>query len=337
MSGTTTKAATAGSSGKVSPPKIARSITLSFKGDWGRANLHRALGWLSYEMVQLTGPYTNVTISNGRGALDNALAVARGQIDVSLVTPGAFTRMVLDGKGPCAGSPYPHIRALGYVPQDDRMIFAIRKELGISNLDDLRKKKPKLRITAGIDDGVGFMGMGAQRLLAASGISRADIESWGGNFIEREEPMQCLREMMTGSADAIIQEAVMTAGWIEMADKLDLVFLPIEPQARDTLKKELGWPSARLPKDYLRGMDREMEFLDFSHFLLVTTTDLPDDVAYALSWSLVETFDVLEQQYRHIPVRRSPVTYPLDPRATCRTPIPLHAGAERYFRDAGHL
>jgi TRAP-type uncharacterized transport system substrate-binding protein len=80
-----------------------------------------------------------------------------------------------------------------------------------------------------------------------------------------------------------------------------------------------------------------MEFLDFSHFLLLTTTDLPDDVAYALAWSLIERFSTLEMQYRHLPPERSPVSYPIDPKAACRTPIPLHPGAERYFREAGHL
>ena len=143
--------------------------------------------------------------------------------------------------------------------------------------------------------------------------------------------------MLDGDADVIVQEAVMTTYWQELANKRDLVFLPIEPHARDKLKAEYGLPSATLRKDYLRGMDREMEFMDFSHFALITTTDLPDDVAYALAWSLIERWETLEMQYRHIPPERSPVSYPIDPKAVCRTPIPLHPGAERYFRDAGHL
>jgi hypothetical protein len=129
----------------------------------------------------------------------------------------------------------------------------------------------------------------------------------------------------------------MTSYWKELADKRDVVFLPLEAKARDTLMAEYGLPSATLRKDYLRGMDREMEFMDFSHFALITTTDLPDDVAYALAWALVERYETLEMQYRHIPPERSPVSYPIDPKAVCVTPIALHPGAERYYRDAGHL
>jgi uncharacterized protein len=318
-------------------PRIERSITLQFKGDWGRANLHRAFGWLSTEMLLLCGPHTRIGIWNGNGAMTNLLAVARGEVDVSLVTPASFAAMALDGRGPLKGEKHPHLRALGHVPQNDRLIFAVRKELGISSFEDLRKKKPALRIAAGLDDGDNFMGLAAQELMNKSGIPRKEFESWGGRYIEHETPGECVGEMVKGNADAIIQEAIMTHYWHSMADKIDLAYLEIEPKARDSLKQELGWSTATLPKGYMRGMDREMEFIDFSHFLLVATTDLPDDVAYALSWCLVEKWANLEDQYRHLPPERSPVSYPLDPRAAARTPIPLHPGSERYFRQAGHL
>jgi uncharacterized protein len=322
---------------KVPPPIMDRSFRLNFMGDWGRANLHRALGWLCYELVRLSGPRTKIGVWNGRGALDNVRAVGRGEVDVALATPDSFCRMAYEGLGPCANEPFPHLRALGYVPQNDRMVLAVRKELGIRSFEDIRKKRPKLRIAVGPDDGIGFMGMAAQNIMRASGIPRQEFEAWGGVYIEHELPLDCTREVVTGNANAIFQEAVMTDWWVVMAEKIDLAFIPIEPKARDTLMQELGWPSGKLPKGYLRGMEEEMEFLDYSHFTLITTADLPDDIAYALAWSLVETWGDLEVQYRHIPPNRSPVTYPLNPKAACRTSIPLHPGAQRYYREAGHL
>jgi len=318
-------------------PTIERSVTLNFKGDWGHANFHRALGWLSAEMGKLCGPYSRFAIWNGTGALDNIRAVGRGEVDLALATPAAFVAMAFKGIGPCADERFPHLRALGYVPQNDRLIVAVRSELGIRSFEDLRRKTPPLRIAAGTDDGINFIGMATQRLMEKSGIPRAELESWGGRYIEHGQPFPCIEEMMHGNADAIIQEAVMTRYWYNMAEKIDLTYLPIEARARDALKAEFGWPSAKLPKGYLRGMTEETEFLDFSHFLLVTTTDLPDDIAYALSWSLIETWQRLEDQYRHLPPERSPVSYPIDPKAVCRTPIPLHPGAERYYRAAKHL
>jgi uncharacterized protein len=321
----------------IAPPKIDRSLTMNWMGDWGRANLHRALGWLCYEFNKLAGPHTKIGIWNGRGALDNICAVGRGEMDVALAVPQNFVAMALDGRGLFKGEAFPHLRALGHVPQHDRLIFAIRKDLGIASYDDLRKKKPKLRIAAGLDDGITWMGYGTQAMMSAAGIPRREFESWGGRYIEREEPRECTRLVLNGEADAVIQEAVMTFYWKELAEKVELAFLPVEPVVREKLKADLDWDAATLPKDFLRGMDRELPCMDFSHFVLITTTDLPDDVAYALAWASIERFEMLEQQYRHIPPERSPVSYPIDPRLAARTPIPLHPGAERYFRDAGHL
>ena len=321
----------------VPSPKIARSLRLQFQGDWGRANLHRALGFLGYEFTCLAGPYTRYAIWNGRGGTDNVQAVGRGEVDVALAVPVPFMRMAMEGKGPCAGESFPNLRMLGYVPQDDRMIVALRRELGIRSWADWREKKPKLRITLGPNDGVSFIGIAGHLLLAAHGLPRVALEQQGATFLEYDEPRSCTLAMLEGRADAIVQEAVMTGYWQELANKRDLIFLPVEAQARDVLRGEYGLPMGTLRKDYMRGIDREMEFLDFSHFALITTTDLPEDVAYALAWALVERWETMEMQYRHIPPERSPVSYPLDPKAVCRTPIPLHPGAERYYREAGHL
>jgi TRAP transporter TAXI family solute receptor len=322
---------------RVPAPKIDRSVTMNFMGDWGRANLHRALGVLSYEFNKLAGPYSKVGIWTGRGALDNIQAVGRGDVDVALVVPQNFIAMAMEGRGMSKGEAFPHLRALGHVPQHDRMIMAVRSDLGIASYDDIRTKKPKLRITTGPDDGVTFLGYAAQQIMKAAGIPRDRFEGWGGSYIEFEEPRQCTKLVLEGKADAIIQEAVMTYYWEELANNVDLTFLEIEPGVRDQLKAELNWDHATLPKGYLRGIDREMEFMDFSHFVLTTTTDLPDDIAYALAWASVERFESLQIMYQHIAPERSPVSYPIDGRLAARTPIPLHPGAERYYREAGYL
>ena len=321
----------------IPPPKVDRSITLSFKGDWGRANLHRVCGWLGYELMNLAGPYSKFAIWNGRSGLDNVQAVGRGEVDIALSVPVSFMPMVIGGKGPFAGEPFPHVRALGYIPQNDRMVMAVRKDFGIRSFADLRAKKPKLRIVAGLDDGVSFMGMGAQLLMLANGITRAEFESWGGTYLEEEHPRQCTQAVIDGKADAIIQEAVMNSYWTDLANKVELDFLPVEAEAKAILARDYGMPTAKLPQGFLRGLDREMEFLDFSHFEILTTTDLPEDIAYALAWALIERFGTLQGMYSHLPPDRSPISYPIKPKEACRTLIPLHPGAERYFREAGHL
>lgn len=322
---------------RVPPPTIERSITLNFQGDWGRANLHRTMGWLCYELGRLSGPYTRIGIFNGVGGMDAAYSVGRGQIDVALMTPAWAARLAFHGSSLSGGESFPHLRALGNVPQNDRMILAIDRAHGIRSFAELRELQPKLIIAAGRDDGINLMGFGAQAFMSAADLPRERVEGWGASYREHDEPLEIFRDVIEGRADAIIMEAVMSEFWAEMADKVDLYYLPVEESVKARLMRDYRWPTASLPAHYQRGLDEESEFLDFSDFILLTTTDLPEDVAYSLAWSLVERYEGLARQYRHIPSERSPVNYPIDPKAACRTSIPLHPGARRYFRDAGHL
>ena len=73
----------------VPEPRIARSLTLHFYGDWGQANLHRVFCWLSQEMVDRTGFHSRFAIWNGRGVADAVRMVGRGLMDVALAVPVA--------------------------------------------------------------------------------------------------------------------------------------------------------------------------------------------------------------------------------------------------------
>ncbi len=318
----------------VPEPHLNRSITLQFQGDWGQANLHRILGWLSQEIVDRTGPFTRVGIWSGRGGLDAIQAVGRGQVDIALAVPSAFVPMTLEGKGIAKGEAFPTLRALGTMPQTDRLVVAVRAEHAIRSFDDFRRKAPKLTITASPDDGVNTVGYAAQRLMESAGLPRAKIESWGGRFIERERPNECVALVREGEADAIIHEAIMTQWWQDLANSTPLSFLAVEESMLATMMQDYQWPRAMLPSGYLKGIDGELTTLDFSDFLMIAREDLPDDVAYLLAWCMCERRDVIERFYRHIPPERSPVTYPLVPAKIAHTSIPLHPGAERYYRQA---
>jgi hypothetical protein len=318
----------------VPEPRITRSVSLQLKGDWGAANLHRILGWLSQELVDRTGPFSQFGIWNGRGGLDSVQAVGRGQVDAALAVPTAFVPMTIEGKGIAKGQTYPDLRALATMPQTDRLVVAIRSEHNIRSFEDFRRKAPKLRIAASPDDGTNTIGYATQRLMEAGGLPRAKIESWGGSYIERERPNDCIALVREGKADAVIHEAIMTSWWQDLANETDMSFLPIEDDVFGIMMREYLWPRAILPAGYLKGMDAEFPTLDFSDFLMIARTDMPDDVAYLIAWCMCERRQILERFYSHIPPERSPVTYPLVPAKIAKTTIPLHPGAERYYRDA---
>lgn len=318
----------------VAEPRLKRSLTLRFQGDWGGANLHRICGWLSNEIVDRAGPFTRIGIWSGRGGLDSLEAVGRGQVDVALAVPSAFVPLAVEGKGISKGEAFPHLRALGTMPQTDRMVVAVKAEFGIRSFEDFRRKAPKLAIASSADDGTNTVGYAAQRLMGLSGLPRSTIEGWGGRYIFHDRPHECIGLVRTGGADAVIHEAIMTPWWQDLANSVPMAFLPVEERVLAAMEREDRWPRATLPAGYLKGMDGEFPTIDFSDFLVVARDDLSEDVAYLIAWIMCERREILERMYRHIPPERSPVTYPLVPEKIATTSISLHPGAERYYRDA---
>jgi TRAP transporter TAXI family solute receptor len=316
---------------------LKRSVTLHFMGDWGQANLHRVCGWLAQEFGDRCGPHSRFAIWNGRGGVDAVRAVGRGAVDVALTTPAAFARMALAGRGPYLAEPYPFLRALGTIPQRDRLVLAVRASQNIRSFDDLRTRRPALRIATATHDGINHIGLAARMLLELEGITREQLESWGGQFIEAERPDTCIEFVKRGEADAVFQEAIMTPWWRELTEQVDLTFIPIEQGVLDKVERDFGWAPAVLPAGYFRNLASDLPTLDFSDFLLMVREDMPDDVAELLAFCIAETSDRLEVQYRHLPPDRSPVTYPLIAARMAKAAIPLHPAAERYYQSKGYL
>ena len=319
-------------------PRIARSIRLNFMGDWGQANFHRICSWLCQEVVERSGPKSRVGIWNTvGGGVDAPEAVFDGEMDLCLATPAGLLAGAATGTGLFQGRPMASLRSLGVLPQTDRMVLAVAPQFGVRTFEDLRRVKPPLRIATAPDDGISMIGYVAARLMEAHGVDARTLASWGGGYVTDPRPEQALARMERGEVDAVLQEAIMTPWWRTMIAARGAMILPAESAALERLLAVTGLSAVELPAGYLPGQDAATPALDFSDFLVLVRDDMPFDVAHLLTWCLVETREAIERQFAHIPPERSPLSYPLVPARMARPSLPLHPGAERYYREAGHL
>jgi len=317
---------------------------LSIQGDIGIGTCHRAAGWIASQVLARSGAGTKVGIWTSEGALDNIRAVADGTVDVSLAVPAILGRLALEGRGPFAGAPYTNLRALGTLPQLDRLLVGVRADLGIRTFADIVDAQPALRIATPSQESGDFVGWAARQLLAAAGLSVDRLVSWGGKFLdfdqypphsfERNYPGKFPELVHRGEADVVIHEAMMLPQWQQAADQPGLAFLPVDGVVAETFQREYSWPTTELPPGYFDQHDTAVPVLDFADFLVICRSDLPDDLAHLIAWCMGETPMILEAQYRHIPARNSTLTYPLNPAQMAQTAIPLHPGAERYWSSA---
>jgi TRAP-type uncharacterized transport system substrate-binding protein len=319
-------------------PRVERTISMEFVGDWGWANIHKICGWLGAGLIERSKPGSRYAIWNTPYcAAETVRLIGDGQYDMAFSTPAQMLRNATAGTGLFEGGAYPDLMSIGTFPQKDSLILAIDASLGIKTFDDIRTRKPALHIATQPDDGVSYLGHAVHALLKEAGITREDILAWGGSFVELDPPDQCAQAVRDGVANTLFYEAVMTPYWRFLAKDKPLSFIPFEPEVLRGLNAEYGWTTNVLPKGALTGLDFDYEALDWSDWISIVRPDFPEDVAYVLAWLATNTQEVIERQYRHLAPEISPLTYPIVPKKVATTAIPLHPGAERYYREAGLL
>lgn len=324
-------------------PCLSRSIELHCIGDWGEANFHKIMCWLTQEFCDRAGPRSRTAIWSIRGGgMEVFDLVNDGEAHLALATPALLMKSAITGEGIFGGRKYPNIRALAVLPQNDRMVLGLDSKLECKTFEEIRRKKPALKLIIGPDTPDGPTSWVSHRFLEAHGLSENVIRSWGGEIIDRSgRPDQCLipAQDPNSGINAAIQEAIMTPWWTLLVDgERKFIPIPAEPDALEKLKLTLpGLPPSTLPAGYWASLKEEIPALSFNDFLMIVRDDLPDDVAYLLTWILVETKGVIESQYQHIPANKTPLGYPFEPSKMAKTPIPLHPSAERYYREHGYL
>ncbi|MEU1525377.1 TAXI family TRAP transporter solute-binding subunit [Nocardia rhamnosiphila] len=313
-----------------------RDISVHFRGDWGESNLHRVCGWYSQQLGDRFGAGSRFAIWNGRGAADNVAAVASGDADIALVTPAQFAAMAYLGIGPYRGSAHRHLRALACLPHRDRLLFATTRR-DISTLADLAVATPTPVLTAPHNNGVNHVGLAVDEIITRAGASVSELRRHGDGLVESDHSLEWFDMIAQHKADVIAMEAIMLPNWRQLANDTELTFLPLPADIGSELERTFGWRTATLKAGYFPSLTTDLTCLDFSDFLVITTSDLDDDVARAVAECTWETRDHLERQYRHLPPERSPLTYPLLLDALARTPIPLHPAAADYFDTISSL
>jgi hypothetical protein len=171
--------------------------------------------------------------------------------------------------------------------------------------------------------------------MAANGITPEEFKEWGGEWLPHEYPRVCIPQVTNGVANAVFNEAIMLTLWGDWARREPLAFIPIEPDAMQRLVSEYGLRAATVETGRVLN-ERAVPCLDWSHWATVVRDDMLDDVAYEITSVMVEERAELEGRFRHIPAQHSPLSYPIEPREMARgVDLPLHPGAQRYYREHG--
>ena len=259
--------------------------------------------------------------------LNGAKLVASGKLDLVWLNPSIIPSMAVRGAGPFQRK-HP-LRALAVFPSWDRLVIAVSPKLGVCTMEELIKKKPKMRVSIAVNDCVDFA---IKALLKAHGISQKDFIKWGGKVDEVVRPSNPRRRegIIKGKMDMVIDEGMDS--WGDVAVEHGMIFLPFSEKVLKTMEK-YGFQRAQLEGGRLAGINEPTTVLDFSGWPIVVHKKFPDDLAYHIAAVLDRIRQEIPFDAAETPSMRSLCTNteagPLD--------FPLHPGAERYYREKGYL
>jgi len=285
---------------------------------------------LHYELPSLR----KTTINLIPGMFSPVSAVAEGEADMGLTTPPVCVTLAYRGLGPFKKK-MKNLRAIGSFPHDDRLMWAVTEDSGINSIEEM-KDKPGRLVLRSAEHPVRLV---VEKILEAYGTSLNDLKRCGWQIIEESHTLKIPVFVTKGKADAVIDEARKTPPWIQLTESRSMKFLPVREDVLQKMEDQYGYRKAILSKGMLRGIEKDVPCIDFSEWLMFVRDDMPDDFAYLIARIFDERKGQFEAYFRNIPLERSDLVYPIDMKKVWRNvgDIPLHPGAERYYREHGYM
>jgi TRAP-type uncharacterized transport system substrate-binding protein len=258
-----------------------------------------------------------------------AHAVCRNELEAAMINPSGLLTQAYRGTG--LFSEALPIRILAVYPSLDHFVYMVHPRTGLKSLADLKAKKYPLRLSIR-EDATHSTRVLLDQTFAAYGMTLKDFESWGGTLQLNGGPgderrMKALRD---GTIDAIFDEGLVL--WFEPALAAGMRPLTLDDFAFKYLVNELGWRKYTIKPGRYKNLDEPHTCIDYSGWPLYTRASLPDDDAYKICDAIMARNQEIfwEDSYTGVGQLGQ------DTDATPRD-IPLHPGAERWYREHGFL
>lgn len=216
----------------------------------------------------------------------------------------------------------PNLRLIANIQSPNYLVVAARSGTGVTDLAEIREKRWPVRILAG-----GAGGEITGTILTHFGLSVQAIEDAGGGIGTGPE----FRE----DFDIIIHssEGLTTAPefdvWTEVSQRFDLTYIQLPEELLARLAESDWYHPGMIPVGLLHGVDRAIPTVVRTGTVVYTRDDVPDEFAYDVAKALDEQQQLL--QWSHLPFSYNPYT------VWKAYEVPLHPGAERYYRERGYL
>lgn len=253
------------------------------------------------------------------GSVANVNAIEGGTLE-SGFAQGDVATWAQTGTGIWEGKPPAEkLRAIANLYPESIHLVASEAS-GIKSVADLKGKRVSLD-----EPGSGTL-VDAQIILGAAGLSEKDITP------EYLKPDQAADRMKDGAMDAFFFVGGYPAGAIaELASQQKVVVVPIDGEVAAKVLENKFFAEDTVPAGTYDGNDADVKTIAVGA-QWITSADQPDDLIYGITKALWNDNTRKQLDAGHAKGKQITKEHALD-----GIGIPLHPGAERFYKEAGLL
>jgi len=275
------------------------------------------LAQLISNKVVINNQKMSATAETAGASVANAQLLGRKEIESAFIAADILDA-AFSGKAQFDGKPLKGLRALGSLyPEQVQLVTATK-----SNIRSFRDLKGK-SVSSGSPGSGQWQLLGD--LLEAHGMTRKDIGEDLSSFA------QSVDKIKDGNLTAsLITAGAPTASITDLANTHDIRIVPLTGPEIDALRrKQPYYAQIQLPANTYKGQTAPVDTLAVMA-VWATHDGLSNDIAYAVTKALYENTDILGQVHpkgKEISLKT----------ALQSVSIPLHPGAERFYKEKGAL
>ena len=273
------------------------------------------LAQLISNKVSIGGKKLSATAETAGASVANAQLLARKDIESAFVAADILDAAYA-GKGQFEGKPVKNLRALGALYPEQVQLVTLASA-NVRSFKDLRGKS----VSSGSPGSGQWQLLGD--LLEAHGMTRKDIGEDLSSFT------QSVDKIKDGNLTAsLITAGAPTSSITDLATARDIRIVPLSGPEIEALRKQQPYYAVvQLPAHKYKGLSAPVETLAVMA-IWATHDGLSDAMAYEVTKALYENTETLGQVHpngKEISLKT----------ALLSISIPLHPGAEKYYREKG--
>ena len=252
-------------------------------------------------------------------SVENSRLVGARESDMGMVM-GSIAYNALHGKEPF-DKKFPLVALFQMYPAPEHIVTVSGK--GIKSVKDLKGKKVSIDVPGS----------------GCAVMAKAILEEYGFNLekdltianLSQSESVQALKD---GIVDAVFFNfAYPGAAVLDLAATRDILLIPVEPAMADKIvKKYPYYVKITIPAKTYPKVDSDVLCLGDSN-VLIANRQMEDEVAYKIVKAIYENVDKGKWALINI----HPIASQLTPKNAVNSPIELHPGAIKYFKEVGAI